>query len=66
MPRQPTTFQLDLFPSQTDAVMDQMPQWQALPAETRQSLTGLIISLILNHVGSDERAARQQDADHDV
>jgi hypothetical protein len=47
MPRPPTTYQFDLFSSQRNAKPVQTPQWQALPAETRRSVTKLMISLIL-------------------
>ena len=41
MPRQPKTCQFDLF-AIPHAAMEQMPQWQALPAETRRTLTKLM------------------------
>ncbi|SFL12366.1 hypothetical protein SAMN04488498_1363 [Mesorhizobium albiziae] len=52
MPRQPTTYQFDLFSNPNDAKTAQTPQWQALPAETRRSVTKLMVSLILDHVDS--------------
>jgi hypothetical protein len=50
MPRQPTTYQFDLFSSQDDAKTVQTPQWKALPAQTRRSVTKLMVSLILDHI----------------
>jgi hypothetical protein len=37
--------------------MTQMPQWQALPVETRLTLTKLMVRLILDHVDG-ERASQ--------
>jgi len=65
MPRQPMTYQFDLFSKQNDANTVQTPQWQALPAETRRSVTELMVSLILDHVGG-EHAVRRTGADHDA
>ena len=53
MPRQPTTYQFDLFSNPHDAETVQMPQWQALPAETRRALTKLMVRLILDHVDGE-------------
>lgn len=65
MPRQPTTYQFDLFSKPNDAKTIQTPQWQTLPAETRRSVTKLMISLILGHIDG-ERAVQREDADHDA
>ena len=65
MPRQPTTYQFDLFSKPNDVEMMQTPQWQALPAETRRSVTKLMVSLILDHVDG-ERAVQPEGADHDA
>lgn len=65
MPRPPTTYQFDLFSSQHNAKPVQTPQWQALPVETRRSVTKLMISLILDHIDG-ERAVQREDADHDA
>jgi hypothetical protein len=45
--------------------MMEAPRWQALPVETRRSVTKLMVRLILDHVGGD-RAGRQESADHDA
>lgn len=47
------TCQFDLFAKPNDGKTVQMPQWQALPAETRRSVTKLMVRLILDHVDSD-------------
>ena len=65
MPRQPTTYQFDLFSNQHDDTTLQMPQWQALPDETRRALTRLMVRLILDHADG-ERAVQREDADHDA
>lgn len=65
MPRQPTTYQFDLFSKPTAANTVQTPQWQALPAETRRSVTKLMVSLILGHVDG-EGAVQREGADHDA
>jgi hypothetical protein len=50
MPRKSTTLQLDLFSCPRDSVTTQTPHWQTLPAQTRQTLTSLIVHLLLDHV----------------
>ena len=50
MPRQPTTYQFDLFPSPRDPETAVTPRWQTLPAETRQTLTTLMVRLLLDRV----------------
>jgi hypothetical protein len=65
MPRQPTTYQFDLFSKPNDAKTMQTPQWQALPAETRRSVKKLMVSLILDHIDG-ERAVQREGADHDA
>lgn len=64
MPRQPMTYQFDLFSKPNDAKTVQTPQWQALPAETRRSVTKLMVSLILDHVNRDRTPS--QEARHDA
>lgn len=65
MPRKPTTYQFDLFSKPNDAKTMQTPRWQALPAETRRSVTKLMVSLILDHV-DDERSPGEREAHHDA
>jgi len=65
MPRKPTTYQFDLFSKPNDAKTVQTPRWQALPAETRRSVTKLMVRLILDHVDGDH-AGRREGADHDA
>jgi hypothetical protein len=55
--------QFDLFGEPDGAV--QTPEWQALPNETRQALTDLMVRMILDH--AQEACRRQpEEADHDV
>lgn len=66
MPRKPKTYQFDLFSRLNDTdTPTKAPQWQALPVETRRSVTKLMVRLILDHVGVD-RAGQQEDADYDA
>jgi len=65
MPRKPTTYQFDLFSRPNAAETMQTPQWQALPAETRRSVTKLMVSLILDHVAND-RSPEEREARHDA
>ena len=65
MPHRPTTYQFDLFARVSDTdTMTETPQWQALPVETRRSVTKLMVRLILDHASAD-RAGREG-ADHDA
>ena len=65
MPRQPTTCQFDLFSKPHDARTVQTPQWQTLSAETRRSVTKLMVCLILDHVDGD-RSPGQEEVRHDA
>ncbi|MUT24759.1 hypothetical protein GNX14_26860 [Mesorhizobium japonicum] len=65
MPRQPTTYQFDLFSKPHDAQTAQMPPWQGLPEETRLTLTTLTVRPILNHVDG-QRAVPPEGARHDA
>jgi hypothetical protein len=65
MPRQPTTYQFDLFSNPHDAETAQTPQWQALPIETRHALTKLMVRLILDHADGD-RIPEREETRHDV
>jgi len=65
MPRPLTTYQFDLFSTPHDAGTAQIPQWQALPAETRRRLTRLMVRLILDHSDS-EPAPEREEMHHDV
>jgi hypothetical protein len=58
MPRKPMTFQFDLFSTPRDSGIAQTPRWQTLPAPTRQTLTPLIVRLLLDHADCDPVAAR--------
>ena len=60
MLRKPMTFQFDLFPSPRDPGIAQMPQWRALPIQTRQKLIPLIVRLLLDHAAGDPAVAREE------
>jgi hypothetical protein len=64
MPRQPATHQLDLFSNPHDT-KKRAPQWQTLPAETRQMIKRLMVRLFLEHVDSG-LARRRGERRHDV
>lgn len=63
MPRKPMTLQLDLFSSPRDSGGTQTPRWQTLPTQTRQTLTPLIVRLLLDHVGGDPVAEPRETCD---
>jgi hypothetical protein len=73
MPRPPAahrhphrkTHQLDLFAGPHDTEAAGMPQWQALPVETRRALTKLTVHLILAHADG-ARALDRKELRHDV
>jgi hypothetical protein len=73
MPRRPTAHrhphskphQLNLFAGPHDTEAAQVPQWQALPAETRRALTKLIVRLMLAHADGD-CALERKEMRHDV
>jgi hypothetical protein len=56
--------QFDLF-AIPHAALEQMPQWQALPAETRRTLTKLMARLLLDHADGDF-AREREEMRHDV
>src|ERR1700690_4345112 len=56
--------QFDLFCEPPDAAA-QTPQWQALPAETRHTLTKLMVRLIFGHADGDLARGREE-MRHDV
>ena len=58
MPRQTEIYQLDLFAARNAVEVAQRPLWHALPVETRQALTQLMVRLILDHPAS--RCAPEQ------
>jgi len=58
------TQQFDLFGA-PDSGAAQRRQWQALPAQTRQALTELMVRLILDHV-DEARHPQPREARHDV
>ena len=52
--------QIDLFDGVTPA---QTPVWQALPEETRDTLTGLMVRLILEHAQISNATVRTEVSD---
>jgi hypothetical protein len=68
MPRPPTAHrnarQFDLFGDPPYAAAPTL-QWQALPAETRHTLTKLMVRLIFSHADRD-LAREREEMRHDV
>jgi hypothetical protein len=64
MPSKPKTLQLDLFSGPRDSGVTQTPQWDTLPAQTRQTLTSLIACLLLNH--GDDPVAKLREVGDDL
>lgn len=59
MPRKSKTMQLDLFSCPRDSEITQSPRWDTLPAQTRQTLTSLIVRLLLDHVDDSVAELRE-------
>ena len=57
--------QLDLFGGDRPRVIVAAPTWQELSAETRATLTGLMVQLILGHVGAN-RPGSPRETGHDL
>ena len=57
--------QLDLFVDDRPRTIVDTPAWPELPAETRATLTGLMVRLILEHAGAS-RAGSPPEAGHDL
>lgn len=58
------TLQLDLFPCPRDSGIAPTPRWDMLPAQTRQTLSSLIVRLLLNHI--DDPVAEQREVRDDL
>ena len=56
--------QLDLFGDRRKVIVA-TPAWRELPAETRATLTGLMVQLILRHAGANRRGSAGE-AGHDL
>ncbi len=54
MPRKMTTTQLELFPVPRATPVTQIPPWQSLPDDTRQTLTRLMARLMAEHARAAE------------
>ncbi len=65
MPRQTKLHQLDLFAGPNAVEIAQTPLWHALPVETRQAFTQLMVRLILDH-GATHPAPEQGRMQRDV
>jgi hypothetical protein len=57
--------QLDLFGGDRPRAIVDTPAWPELPAETRATLNGLMVRLILEHAGAS-RAGSPREGDHDL
>jgi len=57
--------QLDLFGGDRRRSIVDTPAWPELPAETRATLTGLMMRLILEHANGS-RARSTREAGHDL
>ena len=57
--------QLDLFGGETRGVTVATPAWLELSAETRATLTGLIVQLMLGHAGAN-RPGLPREVGHDL
>ena len=57
--------QLDLFGGDRPRAIVDTPGWPELPAETRTTLTGLMVRLILEHAGAN-RPGSPREAGHDL
>jgi hypothetical protein len=51
--------QLDLFGDRRKVIVA-TPAWRELPAETRATLTGLMVQLILRHAGANRRGSPRE------
>ena len=57
--------QLDLFGSDRPRVIVATPAWRELSVETRATLTGLMVQLILGHAGAN-RPGSPRETGHDL
>jgi hypothetical protein len=57
------TQQLDLFGGDRLRVIVATPAWPELPAETRATLTGLMVRLILEHAGANRPGSPREVGD---
>jgi hypothetical protein len=64
MPRKSKTLQLDLFSCPRDFEISKTPRWDTLPAQTRQTLTSLMVRLLLEHI--DDPVAELREVQDDL
>ena len=57
--------EVELFSNPHDVETTQTTQWQALPVETRRTLTRLMVRLILDHADG-ERPSERGETRHDA
>ena len=57
--------QFDLFASASAGATRKTPEWRVLPAETRHTLTKLMVRLIFGHA-DDDLAREREEMRHDV
>lgn len=64
MPRKSKTMQLDLFSCPRDFAITKTPRWDTLPAQTRETLTSLIVRLLLEQI--DDPVAELREVQDDL
>lgn len=55
--------QLDLFETECPRALAGIPNWSALPTETRRELTGLMARLFVDHAAGGADGRREGDDD---
>ena len=60
------SYQFDLFVPLQETEGQETPAWRTLPAETRQTLTALLVRLILDHADRKSAGDRKGVARDDV
>ena len=66
MPREPKTYQFDLFANREEGGTLKTPAWRTLPAGTRQTIMTLMIRLLLDCADKESAVDRREAARHDV
>lgn len=64
MPCKSKILQLDLFSSPHGSGIAQAPRWDTLPAQTRLTLTSLIVRMLLDHI--DDPVAESREVHDDL
>ena len=55
--------QLNLFEMESPRALAGIPNWSALPTETRRELTGLMARLFVDHAAGGDAGRREDDDD---